>query len=110
MHGDAVVVVLEGAGCAYYLVHSMGRGEKGFRELERRAARSFLAAADAMRVRRIVYLGGVAPRGSGGRCLDAPSCSRSTTRTRTSRPMPGPCSSTTGWERSCSPFAEMSSD
>lgn len=55
---------LEGIETAYYLVHSMGRsGERDFRTAERDAAKAFADAAAASGVRRIVYLGGVAPQG-----------------------------------------------
>ena len=51
---------LEGAGVAYYLVHSMGRGSgSGYAERDRRAARNFRAAAESAGVERIVYLGGL---------------------------------------------------
>lgn len=49
--------------CAYYLVHSMGTGSGDFRATERRCATSFARAAAEAGCRRIVYLGGVAPRG-----------------------------------------------
>jgi uncharacterized protein YbjT (DUF2867 family) len=48
---------LAGIDVAYYLVHSMGGGEKGFRERDRAAARNFAQAARAAGVRRILYLG-----------------------------------------------------
>jgi uncharacterized protein YbjT (DUF2867 family) len=54
---------LEGIECAYYLVHSMGRPGADFRSEERRSARAFAGAAASAGVARIVYLGGVAPRG-----------------------------------------------
>jgi uncharacterized protein YbjT (DUF2867 family) len=46
---------------AYYLVHSLGG--KHFRERDKLAATLFARAAAQSSVRRIVYLGGVAPRG-----------------------------------------------
>jgi uncharacterized protein YbjT (DUF2867 family) len=52
---------LAGVEVAYYLVHSLGATE-GFRERDRRAASAFVGAAAAAGLRRIVYLGGVAPR------------------------------------------------
>lgn len=56
---------LDGVGCAYYLVHSMGRGgEGGFEERDRQGAENFAAAAAEAGVERIVYLGGLADRGS----------------------------------------------
>lgn len=45
---------------AYYLVHSMGAG-KSFGRLDLEAARHFARAAAEAGVRRIVYLGGLAP-------------------------------------------------
>jgi uncharacterized protein YbjT (DUF2867 family) len=54
---------LEGIDCAYYLVHSMGEDGADFRVEERRSAQAFAAAAAAACVGRVVYLGGVAPRG-----------------------------------------------
>lgn len=60
---------LEGAGVAYYLVHSMGRGAGGdFAERDAQAARNFATAAAAAGVERIVYLGGL---GEGTKHLDS---------------------------------------
>ncbi|MFD0275283.1 SDR family oxidoreductase [Kitasatospora sp. NPDC127111] len=53
---------LRGADVAYYLVHSLGTGPD-FEATDRRAARDFGAAARSAGVRRIVYLGGLVPRG-----------------------------------------------
>ena len=51
---------LRGAGVAYYLVHSMGRGGDGdFEEMERRAATNFAEMAKREGVGRVVYLGGL---------------------------------------------------
>ena len=50
---------LEGVEVAYYLVHAMGQGARGFEERDERAARNFAAAARTAGVRRIVYLGGL---------------------------------------------------
>ncbi|HKX11935.1 MAG TPA: NAD(P)H-binding protein, partial [bacterium] len=44
---------------AYYLVHSMAGGEKGFDERDRRAAANFAEAAGRAGVKRIIYLGGL---------------------------------------------------
>ncbi|MFO1313146.1 MAG: SDR family oxidoreductase [Burkholderiales bacterium] len=49
-----------GADTAYYLVHSMAAGQH-FGELDLAAARHFAEAAAQAGVRRIVYLGGLAP-------------------------------------------------
>ena len=49
---------LAGVQCAYYLVHSMGRGAN-FADVDRRAAENFARAAERAGVRRIIYLGGL---------------------------------------------------
>ena len=54
---------LEGCDCAYYLVHGMGSHHPGWAEEEVRWARDFAQAAQQAGVKRIVYLGGVAPQG-----------------------------------------------
>jgi uncharacterized protein YbjT (DUF2867 family) len=60
---------LEGAGVAYYLVHSMGRGAgAGFAERDLLGASNFAAAAKHAGVERIVYLGGL---GAGTKHLDS---------------------------------------
>ena len=59
---ETIAPALEGADVAYYLVHSLSSAAD-FRELDRRCARDFAAAAAATTLRRIIYLGGVAPRG-----------------------------------------------
>ncbi|MBI5106190.1 MAG: hypothetical protein HZB46_14615, partial [Solirubrobacterales bacterium] len=51
---------LEGVDVAYYLVHSMGRGNgEDFAERDRRAATGFGRAAARAGVARVVYLGGL---------------------------------------------------
>jgi uncharacterized protein YbjT (DUF2867 family) len=55
---DSLAAVLEGVGVAYYLVHSMAKGE-GFHERDLAAARAFGRAAATAGVGRIVYLGGL---------------------------------------------------
>ena len=54
---------LEGVECAFYLVHGMAAGEGDFTETERKAAHAFALAAHEAGCKRIVYLGGVAPKG-----------------------------------------------
>lgn len=44
---------------AYYLVHSMSAGEKGFEDRDRRAAMNFSEAARQAGIRKIIYLGGL---------------------------------------------------
>lgn len=51
-----------GVDCVYYLVHSMGSGGDDFRHVERECARNVARAAAASGCRRVVYLGGVAPK------------------------------------------------
>jgi uncharacterized protein YbjT (DUF2867 family) len=51
---------LDGVDVAYYLIHAMG-GSGQFAANDRRAARTFAAAAEEAGVRRIVYLGGLVP-------------------------------------------------
>ncbi|GII80352.1 NAD(P)-dependent oxidoreductase [Sphaerisporangium rufum] len=46
---------------AYYLIHTMGSGHD-FTERDRVAAATFAAAAERAGVRRVVYLGGLAPK------------------------------------------------
>ncbi|HVX96965.1 MAG TPA: NAD(P)H-binding protein [Polyangia bacterium] len=62
LDGDSLAPALSGVEAAYYLVHSLG-GAADFREIDRRAAHAFAGAAAAAGVRRIIYLGGVEPRG-----------------------------------------------
>lgn len=50
---------LAGVHTAYYLVHSMAEGEKGFAARDRTAAANFAEAAASAGVRRIIYLGGL---------------------------------------------------
>ncbi len=56
---------LEGVEVAYYLAHSMGAGETGFAERDRRAAANFAEAASRAGVGRIVYLGGLGDDAAG---------------------------------------------
>jgi uncharacterized protein YbjT (DUF2867 family) len=68
--GDAVTGAgldraLEGIEAAYFLIHSMeaAAGPNGFASRDRVAAQRFAEAARAAGVRRVVYLGGLVPRG-----------------------------------------------
>ncbi|HEV7485400.1 MAG TPA: NAD(P)H-binding protein [Thermoanaerobaculia bacterium] len=56
----AVRKAMQGCDAAYYLVHEMGSGGD-YREREAAAARIFADAAADAGLRRIIYLGGVAP-------------------------------------------------
>lgn len=53
----------EGVDAAYFLVHGMASAQEDFVEEERRAAAAFAGEAERAGVRRVVYLGGVAPDG-----------------------------------------------
>lgn len=54
---------LEGVSTAYFLVHGMASAREDYDEEERGAAAAFARAAERAGLARIVYLGGVAPRG-----------------------------------------------
>ncbi|MFJ4832640.1 SDR family oxidoreductase [Streptomyces sp. NPDC088747] len=58
----SIAQALRGIDVAYYLVHALGSGSD-FEETDRRAARTFAEQAHSAGVRRIVYLGGLTPRG-----------------------------------------------
>ena len=55
---ETLAASLEGVDVAYYLVHSMAKGE-GFHERDLVAARAFASAALAAGVSRLIYLGGL---------------------------------------------------
>ncbi|MFE0516488.1 NAD(P)H-binding protein, partial [Streptomyces sp. NPDC058964] len=59
---SSVAVAMRDVDVAYYLVHALGTGRR-FEETDRRAARIFGERARAAGVRRIVYLGALAPAG-----------------------------------------------
>jgi uncharacterized protein YbjT (DUF2867 family) len=58
LRSETLGAVMEGVDVAYYLVHSMARGE-GYQERDLAAARAFGRAAAAAGTSRIVYLGGL---------------------------------------------------
>ncbi len=60
---DTLGTALADVDIAYYLVHSMAAG-KDFGRLDLEAADNFARAAAAAGVKRIVYLGGLVPRGA----------------------------------------------
>jgi uncharacterized protein YbjT (DUF2867 family) len=72
LSGEGLDAALDGVDVAYYLIHSMGRGNGAadFAARDRRAAETFGAAAAAAGVRRVVYLGGLS---GGGGAADASS-------------------------------------
>jgi uncharacterized protein YbjT (DUF2867 family) len=53
---------LAGVDAAYYLIHSLAAGERGFEERDRRAAGNFGDAAVRAGVRQVLYLGGLGER------------------------------------------------
>ncbi len=59
---ETVSGALKDVGIAYFLIHSMGDGEKGFVEREKRSAAEFARAASEQGVQRIIYLGGLGRR------------------------------------------------
>ncbi|MET8013092.1 SDR family oxidoreductase [Streptomyces sp. NPDC005271] len=59
---ESLGAAMEGVEVAYYLVHALGTGPD-FEETDRRAATIFGERARVAGVRRIVYLGGLAPAG-----------------------------------------------
>ena len=61
LNADSIRGAGDGVSTAYYLVHSMGRGNNrdGFAEREHRAAENFARMASDEGVERIVYLGGL---------------------------------------------------
>ncbi|TXS31659.1 NAD-dependent epimerase/dehydratase family protein, partial [Streptomyces sp. ms191] len=59
---DSLAAALTDVDVAYYLVHALGAGGD-FEHTDRLAARTFAEQARAAGVRRIVYLGGLTPRG-----------------------------------------------
>jgi uncharacterized protein YbjT (DUF2867 family) len=66
LSGEGLSQAMDGCDVAYYLVHSMeaaGSGDEDFAARDRRAAENFADAARSAGVRRVVYLGGIAPTG-----------------------------------------------
>jgi len=69
VQGDAIAgtgldEALDGIDCAYYLIHSMEPSLDGsFADRDRRAATKFAEAAQAAKVGRTIYLGGLVPEG-----------------------------------------------
>lgn len=66
-----VARALTGIDAAYFLVHGMGAGQRDYAAMERSAARNFAEAAGRAGVKRIVYLGGVAPSGEASKHLQS---------------------------------------
>jgi uncharacterized protein YbjT (DUF2867 family) len=66
---DDVERAVKGARVIYYLVHSMGHGAHDYEEKELSGANNVVFAAAQSHAERIIYLGGVAPRGKASRHL-----------------------------------------
>ncbi len=64
LHPESLPPALQGIEVAYYLIHSMGGGQAGFEERDRRAAQNFASAARRAGVQRILYLGGLTSESS----------------------------------------------
>ena len=60
---DTVRPAMEGVDAVYYLIHSLASGEGEFADRDRRAAENFRRAAEEAGVGRIIYLGGIEPKG-----------------------------------------------
>ena len=63
LDADTVRPAMDGIDAAYYLIHSLGSGEDAFAERDRRAATNVREAAEAAGVGRLIYLGGMTPKG-----------------------------------------------
>jgi uncharacterized protein YbjT (DUF2867 family) len=63
LRAETLPPALEGIETVYYLVHSLNAGRSRFRDLDRRAAENFVAAADQAGVRRVIYLSGLGQPG-----------------------------------------------
>ena len=61
---DDVRKALDGVDVAYYLIHALGSGH-GFAETDRQTAATFAKAARDAGLGRLVYLGGLYPKGGG---------------------------------------------
>ena len=60
---DTLNGVFKNVDAAYYLIHSLGSGSE-FAERDRRAAENIRRAAEAEGVERLIYLGGIRPKGA----------------------------------------------
>jgi uncharacterized protein YbjT (DUF2867 family) len=59
---STIAAALDDVACVYYLVHSVG--SSAYRAIDRRCAENFVRALESSGVERVIYLGGVAPRGT----------------------------------------------
>jgi uncharacterized protein YbjT (DUF2867 family) len=63
LEADTVPPAMTGVDAVYYLIHSLGSGEDAFAERDRRAATNVRTAAADAGVQRLIYLGGMTPKG-----------------------------------------------
>jgi uncharacterized protein YbjT (DUF2867 family) len=63
LKADTIPPAMTGVDAVYYLIHSLGSGEDAFAERDRRAAVNVRTAAEEAGVRRLIYLGGMRPKG-----------------------------------------------
>ena len=63
LEADTVPPAMTDVDAVYYLIHSLGSGEDTFEERDRRAAVNVRTAAEEAGVDRLIYLGGMRPKG-----------------------------------------------
>jgi uncharacterized protein YbjT (DUF2867 family) len=59
LNQEQLKAALDGIDTAYYLIHSLRLGPRGFEVADIRAAANFRKAAEAKHIKRIIYLGGL---------------------------------------------------
>ncbi|PQJ33324.1 NAD(P)-dependent oxidoreductase [Salinibacter sp. 10B] len=64
LQAETVPPAMQNVSVVYYLIHSLGSGEDTFAERDRRAATNIRTAAEDAGVDRLIYLGGMRPKGS----------------------------------------------
>jgi uncharacterized protein YbjT (DUF2867 family) len=63
-NATSLISAMEGCDLAYFLVHAMSGAEPGWKEREFHHATLFAEAAEKAALKRIIYLGGIAPTGT----------------------------------------------
>ncbi|MEF8797432.1 MAG: SDR family oxidoreductase [Salinivenus sp.] len=63
LEAETVPPAMRDIDAVYYLIHSLGSGEEGFADRDRRAASNVRTAAEEAGVDRLIYLGGMRPKG-----------------------------------------------
>jgi uncharacterized protein YbjT (DUF2867 family) len=63
LEADTVPPAMTDVDAVYYLIHSLGSGEDAFADRDRRAAINVRTAAEDAGVDRLIYLGGMRPKG-----------------------------------------------